>query len=679
VAINLQLLFDGSPPELCADGIAVGPDALFVGSNDVRPEQLHAVQAEPRPTGPGLTTLVPLRADVPSWPRTRTYLDLYPPESLDKTVFHLPTSVVGPQSLAGLGRTADGVGVPVRYAAADLIDDPDAAAPPAEYRVIGLDDAGEQADLGSAAWVQVAPAVPRARGAYENLPDADVWLGDHHARLLLVPTADGVQFGLPTDLVTRFYKQALRANAITTPPIADPFAATGTTPTDAGGLSALHLALQNLPPEGHALVEAGGVYLVIRDPHTGALATIDVPGSTASLLPHEPGPIRFAELPGTMSAADRMAGLRDDIYGARSGSFAADTRDGLELFTWTTGSGEPQAIEIFGPRAAIEPYLGKLAAIAEELDQPIVVAGVERPGDRLDEGIAGQIDARIEVYGFDAVVPLVVTLADLAHPSAGPLLSMLDTRNASVAYQAPGLSTGDGGLLANLGAPPWAVREPRRATPAKVADDLAPDLVLAGGAVRRTPAFEPPSPAVAGYLTTGLTEPETVRESFGRFADGLEAEHSEVTGVAGRVPAYGGHEAMIGLARDGHLDSTLAWIGDRSSPGAMVKPLLDVAATASEDDRGQQVRTMLPQLAKLAGHGLGDLISQRIAQTISDLIEGLITEDQAREAIFGLAGLLPQDTDVRLKWILELRTLSQTVPQFDGILTHVGDAIMKCP
>ncbi|GAA5179179.1 hypothetical protein GCM10023322_08390 [Rugosimonospora acidiphila] len=675
MALNLPLLFSNRPPELCADGIAIGPDALFVGVNDVPPDELATIAAEPRPVASGLTTLVPLRPDVVDWPRLQTYLGLYPAESLDKTVFHLPTSVFGPKSPAGLGDIADRLGVPVRYARAALTDD-GAVLELGEHRIVYLDDVGEQVGPGTGTWVQIAPLTTRAVGAYEEIPDADVTLGDQHARQMIVLTPDGVQVGLAPTLVQRAFPQALRGTATAVEPVADPFTATGTTPVEVPGYSALQFGLRDLPPGGHALVGAGGVFLAVRDPRTGALGMIDVAAAAPALLPREAGPIRFATLPGAASVVERLSGLRDGVFGVRDGSFAAGSRDGLELFAWQAATGERMSIEVIGARDAVAPYLGKLAEIAEQLDQPMIVAGVQRPGGVLAGGIAAKLNERFEVYGFDRTVPLVVTLADLGR--SGELLKVLTTRNAAVLYQAPGLSAGDG-LFANLGES-WAVREPAQPVPTKVADELSADLVRDGGGTRRAPAFEPPTWSVASFLTQRLTEPEVVRESFGRFGAGLDAVRAEVAQVDDRVPeTFAGHKAMIGLAANRHLDSTLTYIADRTSPGAMIKPMVDATATGSPAEREAQLKEMLPHLADLAGHGLGDVVSQRIAQILSDMITGELERGKALESITPLAGQLSQDTAVRVEWVRALRALAAKVPTYDEIFTEVGTAIMKCP
>ncbi|HWS33949.1 MAG TPA: hypothetical protein VN408_14550 [Actinoplanes sp.] len=673
MGINLPMVFAGTTPELCAEGIAIGTDALFIGSDNVRPDELDMIAAQPRPKSDGLTTLVPLRADVLDWSRLQRYLDLYPPQSLDRTVFVLPPTVVGDQSLAGLGAIADRVGLPVRYPAGRLTGDGTAGLDLAGHRVLDLNAAGEQVAPGTGDWVQVAPLDSRAATAYRNDLLSAVGVGGPQLRQRLVPTPEGVQFGLPPAAVERILGAGPGERGPVPAQIDGDaaFTETGTTPAVADGYADLMYRLRDLPPGGQVLVEADRMFLVFRDPQTGGLATVDVAAMAPGLLPPAPATIRYAELPAGPALRDRLDDLHENLLGVRPGESAAvASQDGLELFRWQTATGSTATIEIIGPRTAIEPYLPELAAIAEQLDQPIIVAGVERRGGVLPSYVQPRLNERLEIYGWGREVPVVVTLADLG--TAGDLVKTLDSRNAALLYQSPGLSTATpGDLFANLGMPPWGIREPGKAEPTAVRDGLSADLVQSGGGVGRLPRFAPPSRAVGEFLVTKLTEPQSVRDTIGRLGTDLRDGQGQIAEIKNRVPSFAGHQAVVDLAAGKHLDSTLGYLADRGTPGAMLKPL--IGATPAE------IPGMLPQLADLAGVGLGDVVSQRIAQSLSDLIAGTATESEVRDRIHGLSQQLPERSGVRMKWVEQLDALAGVVPEHAGVITHVMESIVTCP
>ncbi len=640
---NLPMWFPSDRQPLCANGIIMGDGDLYLDGQGMSPASIEKAVSRPRVAAPGLTTLVPLTDRILTSERLRLYLDRYPVQSLDRSVVVLPPESVGDQSLEELGEWADRLGLPVRFPVRALDTTAGGDLPLAEHRVLDLDAAGTQVAPGAGEWVQVLPRSTRAALAH--------LLRNKSHRLVLSP--DGVQLGMPPAQVGHLFGDVLPGSGeAQASPVGDAFAATGTTPAVADGYAFLAYALRELPAGGQALVVADRPFQLVRHADTGNLAVIDVAAAAPGLLPLEPAAIHYAELPADISPAK----LQEILYGVRP--------DEQELFQWRTADGGAFSVEVVGPRTGIDRHLAMLAELAQELDQPMIVAGVERPGAAVTEKVLTRLDERLEVYGWAGEVPLVVTLGDIAG-----LLGKLTERNAAVLHQTPGLTTG--GSLVNLGPPPWAMREPGKEQPVAVRDELSADLIRDGGGVHRRPPFPRPSLAVGTFLTTSLTEPETVRATVGRLGADLRTGLGQVAEISARVPMFEGHQAVLNLADAGRLDATLDYLGDRRRPGAILGPLLTAAPA--------QVPALLPQLAALAGKGLDDVVSQQITQSLSDLIAGTADAAQVTARIHQLGPKLPTEGGIRAEWVTELHRLSPLLSGNPEVVPQVMEAVMTCP
>ena len=110
----------------------------------------------------------------------------------------------------------------------------------------------------------------------------------------------------------------------------------------------------------------------------------------------------------------------------------------------------------------------------------------------------------------------------------------------------------------------------------------------------------------------------------------------------------------------------------------MLKPVVDVLESTTAVAGETRVKTMLPQLAALARHGLNDPVSTTIAETLSDFLAGNASESAARTKIFKLAGQL-DDLAVRGRWVTALNEVARLLPQHVQSLTWVIEAIVACP
>jgi len=703
----LQLLFPDQEPELCADGIALdGGGAFLLGTRLVNPDELATAAAEPRPANPGLTTFVPLRPPVLGWPHLLNYLSMQPPESLDKAVFFLPPSVVGVRSLSGLGRDADNLGLPVQFPAGQLDEEPPGALDSAEHRVLYLDKTGNPVDAAGAETVQVLPLDRRGSDAYDNVAAGPVRLAEAQRLNRIVHTPAGVQLGVAPGLVNRMI-EALRGGPASRPagpaepvvPAAElgdiAFAALGATAIDtAEGHVALLRGVRDLPAGRQALVVVDGaapvVLLVGKDLATESLMSVDVGTAAAGLLPAQPGQLRFAEVPDGMSFAEVLAHLRQELYGiGAASSWAANTQHGLDLLQWLADDATAYTVEVLGSTASL-PAVGRgprervdeggfqqdLMDLAEQSGRSIVVLGVDRPGDPVPAGLLPKLQHRAGVHVLDGDVPLVVTTGAVT----AELLDALDALHADLAYQAPGLA--DGGLLANLGAPPWAVRkpgaEPDQAV-AAVADDLAGPAILNAVRQRPEPAFAAPIPAVSALVTSPFTDVGGLREALSNLRAQAPAQLRVVEQLAKLAPAFKAPAALLRMDLARHGEAALRYIGDGKTPGSVLKPLQDVPESATPVEREAQVKTMLPELAALAEHGLNDEVSKTITEVLSEMLSGNLSEAAAREKIFTLAGKLVNNPDVRERWVTAMNDVARLLPQHVESLTWVIEAIIACP
>jgi hypothetical protein len=700
----LQLLFPDQEPELCADGIALdGGGAFLLGTRLVNPDELEAAAAEPRPANPGLTTFVPLRPPVLGWPHLLDYLSMQPSASLDKAVFFLPPSVVGVRSLSGLGRDADHLGLPVQFPAGQLTDEPPGALESAEHRVLYLDKTGNPVDATGAETVQVLPLERRGSDAYDDVAAGPVRLAEAQRLTRIVHTPAGVQLGVAPGLVNRML-ETLRGGPASRP--AEPvvsgaelgdvaFAAAGATAIGtAEGYVDLLRGVRDLPTGRQALIVVDGaapvVHLVGKDLATGSLMDVDVETAAAGLLPTQPGRIRFAEVPAGMSLAEALAHLRGELYGIGAApSWAATTRDGLDLLQWIAGDGTEHTVEVLGSAVGL-PAVGRppqervdegglqqdLMDLAEQSGRSIVVLGVERPGDPVPAGLLPKLEHRAGVRLLDGDVPLVVTTGAVT----AELLDTLDSLHADLAYQAPGLT--DGSLLANLGAPPWAVRKPGPEPDqvmAAVADDLADAAILSAVRQRPEPAFAAPIPTVSALMTRPFTDVGGLREALSNLRSQAPAQLPVVKQLAELAPAFKAPAALLGMDIAGDGEAALRFIRDRKIPGSVLKPLQDMPENATPAERELRVKTMLPQLAALAEHGLNDPVSTTIAETLSDMLSRNVTQAEVRDKIFTLAGKLVNKPDVREKWVTGLNEVARLLPQHVQSLTWAIEAIVACP
>ncbi len=629
---------------LCATGIVMGKDVLFLDSQGLSRARVEEAVERPRPEAPGMMTLVPLKSGMVDSERLRLYLDRYPAESLDRSVFVAPPELVGDRSLAQLGEWADRLGMPVRFPVRALDTTVAGDLPLAQHRVLDLDAAGTQVTPGTGEWVQVLPAATRAAVAEALLNGSQ--------RLVL--TSEGAQLGMPPDQVRRLLNDALSGHRTITAPLRkDVIAAVGTTPSEADGYVHLSYVLRDLAPGGQVLVVAADrPFLVTRHKDSENLAVIDVAAAEPGLLPLQPGTILYADLP----AGFDLAGLRETLYGVQAQE--------PELFQWRTAGGDTYAIEVIGPDTGVRQHLPVLAQLAQDLAQPMIVAGVQRPGAAVTGQVRATLDERLEVFGWSGEVPLVVTLGDVA-----TLEETLTTRNAAVLYQAPGLSTG--GSLVNLGPPPWAIREPGTKQPATVREDLSADLIGDSGVVRRRPPFERPTMAVGNFLTTRLSEPETLRGTIRQMGADPRLQLGQVEEISARVPAFAGHRAVLHLANAGKLDATIDLLSERTKPGAIFGPLLTGAPP--------QVPALLPQLAALADQGLDDVVSYRLTMALSDLIGGTRPREKVVADINELGPQLPKAGGVRGEWVVELAKLRPLLSEHPGVLDDVMQAVVRCP
>ena len=700
----LQLLFPDQEPELCADGIALDGDGAFLlGTRLVSPDELALAAAEPRPANPGLTTFVPLRPPVLDWPHLLNYLSMQPAASLDKAVFFLPPSVVGVRSLSGLGRDADKLGLPVQFPAGQLAGEPPAALESAAHRVLYLDKTGNPVDAADAETVQVLPLQRQGSDAYDDVAAGPVRLAEAQRLNRIVHTPDGVQLGVAPGLVNRML-EALRTGPASGPaePVVSPdelgdvaFAAAGATAIDtAHGYVDLLRGVRDLPAGRQALVVVDGaaataVHVVTKDPATGSLMDVEVGTAAAGPLPAQPDRIRFAEIPAGLSFAEALAHLREELYGiGAASSWAAGTQGGLDLLQWLAGDGTPHTVEVLGPTAGL-PAVGlvprervgaggfqqDLMDLAELSGRSIVVLGAARPGNPVPAGLLPKLEHRAGVRLLDGDVPLVVTTGAVT----AELLRTLDALHADLVHQAPGLS--DGGPLANLGAPPWAVRKPGAEpgqAPAAHADDLADPAILNAVRQRPRPAFAAPIPAVSALVTRPFTDVGGLREALNNLRPLAPTQQPVVEQLAKLAPAFKAPAALLGMDLAGDGEKALGYIGDWQTPGAVLKPVVDVLESATAVAGETRVKTMLPQLAALARHGLNDPVSTTIAETLSDFLAGNASESAARTKIFKLAGQL-DDLAVRGRWVTALNEVARLLPQHVQSLTWVIEAIVACP
>ena len=702
----LQLLFPDQEPELCADGIALdGGGAFLLGTRLVNPDELAVAAAEPRPANLGLTTFVPLRPPVLGWPHLLDYLSMQPPASLDKAVFFLPPSVVGVRGLSGLGGDADSLGLPVQFPAGQLAEEPPGALESAEHRVLYLDKAGNPVDAADAETVQVLPLDRRGSDAYDDVTAGPVRLAEAQRLTRIVHTPAGVQLGVAPGLVNRML-EALGAGPASRPAgPAEPvvsgaelgdvaFAAAGPTAINtAEGYVDLLRGVRDLPAGRQTLVVVDGaapvVHLVGKDLATGRLMNVDVGTAAAGPLPAQPGRIRFAEMPADMSFAEALAHLREELYGiGAASSWAATTRGGLDLLQWLADDGAAYTVEVLGSTVGL-PAVGRapqqrvdqggfqqdLMDLAEQSGRSIVVLGVERPGDPVPAGLLPKLQHRAGVRVLDGDVPLVVTIGAVTAEHLGTL----DALHTDLAYQAPGLA--DGGLLANLGAPPWAVRRPG-AEPDQVvaiADDLADPAILNAVRQRPQPAVAAPIAAVSVLVTRPFSDVGGLREALANLRSQAPAQLPVVEQLAKLAPAFKAPAALLGMDIAGDGEAALGYISDGQTAGSVLKPVLDVLESATAVEGETRVKTMLPQLAALAEHGLNDPVSTTIAETLSDMLSGNGSERAAQEKIFTLAGKLVNDKVVRGRWVTALNDVARLLPQHVQSLTWVIEAILACP
>ena len=703
----LQLHFPDREPELCADGIAMdGGGAFLVGTRLVTPDELHLAAAEPRPANPGLTTFVPLRSPVLDWPHLLSYLSMQPSASLDKAVFFLPPSVVGPRSLSGLGRDADNLGLPVQFPAGQLTQEPPGALESTEHRALYLDQTGNPVDAADAATVQVLPLQRRGSDAYDDVAAGPVRLAEAQRLNRLVHTSAGVQLGVAPGLVNRML-EALQGGPAVRPggpvepvvPAAElgdaAFAAAGATAiATAEGYVDLLRAVRDLPTSRQAIVVVDGaapaVHLVGKDAATDRLMDVDVGTAAAGPLPAQPGQIRYAEVPGDLSFAQVLGHLREELYGVGpASSWAAGTQAGLDLLQWMGNDGTIHTVEVLGSTAGL-PAVGRtpqertdeggfqqdLMDLAEQSGRSIVVLGVGRSGDSVPLSLLPKLAHRVGVRLLDGDVPLVVTKGAVS----ADLLGDLDKLHADLVYQSPEFA--GGGLLANLGDPPWTVRapgaEPDQA-PAAVADGLADAAILTAVRQRPEPAFAAPIHAVSALVTRPFTDVDGLRTALSNLRSQAPAQLPVVQQLAKLAPAFKAPEALLDMDLDGDGEAALGFISDGATPGSVLKPVVDALAKADPAEREARARTMLPQLAALAEHGLNDPVSTTIAETLSDMFSGNLTEAAARTKIFTLAGKLVNEPVVRGLWVTGLNDVARMLPQHVQSLTWVIEAIVDCP
>ncbi|WFE48830.1 hypothetical protein [Micromonospora sp. WMMD1155] len=699
----LRMIFPDAAPELCADGIALtGDGAFLVGSRLVTADELEAVAAQPRPVNPGLTTLVPLKPPVLTWPHLLTYLEMQPSRSLDKAVFYLPPAVVGSRSLSDLGRHADELRMPVQFPAAQLLDEAPDALVGAADRVSHLDRAGTPVAPADADFVQVEPLNRRGADAYADVGDDLVPLTPAQRLFRLVHMPEGVQLGQAPGLVAQMLRRLPGGPVQAADPVVAPeqlgdraFEVAGVTEVHTPeGYADLRAGLRDLPRGGSALVvvEHGngvGVFQVTHDPLTESLMQVDVATGAPGLLPNGADRIRYGQASAEQSFLGLLNELRQELYATTpTRSWASATTDGQHLLQWRGDNDAEHSVEVIGSTKSL-PAVGRTAhqriddgtfqsgvmKLAELSGRSLVVLGVDRPGQPMPLTVSNDLAARVGVHALDGDVPLVVTNGTVT----ADLRAELDRLHADLVYQAPGMSTG-GGL--NLGAPPWAVRTPGAADDevAVVADELDDSAIVDAVREKPAPAVEAPAHQLSALITTPLT---AGREELDRLLNGVRDlgtdQRPAATALAGLTTAFRPQVALLNLDHVGGREGTLRYLAEPATPGAVLNPLRAVPETATPAEREIQVRQMLPELAALAEHGLNDQVSTTITSVMDTLFAGAMTEADARTRIFTLAGQLANEPAIRGQWVTALNDVARVLPQHVQTLTWVVEAIIDCP
>lgn len=193
---------------------------------------------------------------------------------------------------------------------------------------------------------------------------------------------------------------------------------------------------------------------------------------------------------------------------------------------------------------------------------------------------------------------------------------------------------------------------------------------------RRRPAYGPPSTPVATYLTTPLTGgADAPRLDLDAVA--VRTLRPVVEQIAARDPSFAGHNAAVQLAALGHGDVVGSYLGGEADRGETIfQPLLSGAGQAG--DRQQEVQTLLPHVAALAGGQVQDHASQGILSALNDLLTGAADADTIEQRIWRYKDYLPQEG--RVEWTRRLGTLKQQLPDERGAdIDNLVLAILHCP
>jgi hypothetical protein len=594
--------------------------------------------------------------------------------------------------------------MPVQFPAGQLTAEAPGALENAADRVSYLDREGHPVAAADAAFVQVEPLNRRGSDAYADVGAGRVALTAAQRLNRLVHTPDGVQLGLAPGLVERMLLElpGIPAGRTAEPAVAADqlgdlaFAAAGVTGIrTADGYAGLRTGVRDLPPGGHAVIvvdhgDATTVFQVTKDPQTDGLMLVDAGTAAPGLLPSVADRVRYGEVPGELSFADLLTRLGTELYGASPAlTWASATKDGLQLLQWLGDDGAEHTVEVIGSAQGL-PAVGRTAQervdegrfqdgvmdLAESTGRSLVVLGVARAGEPVPLTLLNDLARRVGVHALDGDVPLVVTNGTVS----ADLRAELDRLHADLVYQAPGLSTG--GLQANLGAPPWAVRVPGAGEDevAAVSDELSDTPIVDAVRQKPAPAVETPVHQLSALVTTPVT---ATRAELTRLLDGVRSlgadQRPVATRLAGLTTAFRPQAALLNLDHAGGREGTLDYLSDPTAPGAVLGPLRAVPETATPAEREVQVRQMLPELAALAGHGLNDEVSMTITRVLDRLFAGEMTEAQARTEIFTLAGKLVNESAIRNTWVTALNDVARLLPQQVETLTWTIEAILDCP